>query len=96
MKLKFLFIFLLLLAACGNNLSINTLPDPVPDQLMNSSANDLTLTLIQNNYRTSPLTIETVIQNDSQFEYEYGNFFHIEVLQKNEWYMITYSDESIS
>ncbi len=92
MKLKHLVILLLLLTACTNNVTLNTLPDPVPDQRMYESANDLSLTLIQNDYKTSPRTIETVIRNDSQVEYEYGDFFHIEVLQKEEWYMITYSD----
>lgn len=92
MRKGFTLVLVFLLTACRNDLSIATLPDPVPVQTMNTTEEGLSLSLIQTHYKTSPNSIETVIRNDSLLNYEFGAFYHIEVKWDDEWYMITYSD----
>ena len=89
---RVLFILLLSLFACDNEAKFSTLPDPVPDQEMPASENGLSLQLIENRFSGSPAEIETIIQNDSSQDYNFGGFYHIEVSIEGLWYIITYSD----
>ena len=76
----------------GNEAAVATLPDPVPDQEMPTSENGLSLMLTDDTFTGSPTIIETVVQNDSSHDYNFGEFYHIEVNTGNLWYIITYSD----
>ncbi|MFD1929646.1 immunoglobulin-like domain-containing protein [Sporosarcina siberiensis] len=83
---------ILLLVGCGKEAQVSTLPDPTPDQKLNENESGLSLTLIENTFTKSPITIETHIRNDSSIDYQYGQFYHIEVKMDGLWYLITYSD----
>ncbi len=90
---KILIILLLpLLISCGNEATVATLSDPVPDQQMNSSEEGLSISLIEDTFTKSPDEIEILVHNDSTVNYNFGEFYHIEVSKDNEWYIITYSD----
>ncbi|WP_438313777.1 immunoglobulin-like domain-containing protein [Sporosarcina sp. FA9] len=92
MKKLLILIFILLLAGCGKEAMVPTLPDPTPDQEMNASESGLSLTLIENTFTQTPIQIETHIRNDSSNDYQYGQFYHIEIKMDGLWYLITYSD----
>ena len=92
MKKLLILTFILLLAGCGKDPMVPTLPDPSPDQEMNAFESGLSLTLIENTFTKIPIQIETHIQNDSSNHYQYGQFYHIEIKIEGLWYLITYSD----
>jgi hypothetical protein len=92
MKFIQLISILLILSTCGNEAVVNTLPDPVPDQVIHSSEEGLSLTLLEDTFNGSPTTITTIVQNESQDNYSFGGFYHIEVEKDGQWYIITYSD----
>ena len=83
---------LLLLAACGKEPEMATLANPVPDQEMTASKDGLSLTLDEDYFAGSPAVIKTVVTNNSSADYRLGEFYHIEVMKDNQWYIITYSD----
>lgn len=85
-------IILLLLTACSKETTLTTLPDPVPDQHMNASQNSISLILEDDIFDNSPTHINTIVQNHSNHDYRYGEFYHIEVNKEGLWYIITYSD----
>jgi hypothetical protein len=82
----------LFLSTCGNEAVVSTLPDPVPDQVIHSSEEGLSLTLLEDTFTGSPSIIYTHVQNDSKNNYSFGGFYHIEVEKDDQWYIITYSD----
>ena len=92
MKHILLILLLPILLSCGNEATVATLPDPVPDQEMQASEKDLSLMLTDDTFNGSPTTIETIVRNDSPYDYNFGEFYHIEVTKNNLWYIITYSD----
>ncbi|QUW20561.1 hypothetical protein JSQ81_11900 [Sporosarcina sp. Marseille-Q4063] len=92
MKFIQLISILLFLSTCGNEAIVSTLPDPVPDQEILSSEEGLSLTLLEDTFTGSPIIIYTHVQNDSNDDYGYGDFYHIEVEKDGQWYIITYSD----
>lgn len=92
MKHILLILLLPILLSCGNEAAVATLPDPVPDQEMQASEKGLSLSLTDDTFSGSPTVIETIIQNDSSYDYNFGEFYHIEVNKNNLWYIITYSD----
>jgi hypothetical protein len=92
MKFIQLISILLIISTCGNEAVVNTLPDPVPDQVIHSSEEGLSLTLLEDTFNGSPTTITTIVQNESQDNYSFGGFYHIEVEKDGQWYIITYSD----
>ncbi|MFS0575666.1 immunoglobulin-like domain-containing protein [Sporosarcina sp. 179-K 3D1 HS] len=92
MKPAWILSLVLLLGACGNTATLPTLPDPVPDQEMNAFEEGLTLVLAEDHFVESPTVIHTVVRNDSQRDVQLGEFYHIEVNRKGEWFIITYSD----
>ena len=92
MKRILIIVLFLILTACAADETVPTLPDPVPDQEINSTENGLTLTLGDNLFSESPSHIKTTLQNNSLRDYGYGDFYHIEVRVDGLWYMITYSD----
>ena len=83
---------MLFLSACGNETRVSTLPDPVPDQEIQSSEEGLSLTLLEDTFTGSPEIINTHVQNVSPDNYSYGGFYHIEVEKDGQWFIITYSD----
>ncbi|WP_172370341.1 immunoglobulin-like domain-containing protein [Sporosarcina jiandibaonis] len=89
---RILISIMLILSTCGNETVVNTLPDPVPDQEIHSSEEGLSLTLLEDTFTGSPSIISTYIQNESQDNYSYGGFYHIEVEKDGQWFIITYSD----
>lgn len=91
---KILFVALLLLvpAACQHEKMISTLPDAAPDQQMGTSEGGVTLTLEKTSYTDPTPEIKITLHNESDHDYQYGDFYHIEVLKDGQWYMITYSD----
>ena len=78
-------ILLSLLTACGNESTISTLSDPVPDQEMHASEEGLSLTLDDDAFLGSPSVIKTVVQNTSSSDYQLGEFYHIEVNKDGQW-----------
>ena len=92
MKFIQLISILLFLSTCGNEAIVSTLPDPVPDQVIHSSEEGLSLTLLEDTFTGSPSIIYTHVQNDSQDNYSFGDFYHIEVEKDGQWFIITYSD----
>lgn len=92
MKKILLILLLPLLISCGNEATVATLPDPVPDQEMHSSEEGLSISLAKDTFTESPAELEIIVHNDSIINYNFGEFYHIEVSKDNEWYIITYSD----
>lgn len=92
MKKISMFLFVLVLAACSNEASVTTLTDPSPDQELHSSEAGLSLSLIEDIYDKSPSLIETTIKNESQQNYGFGEYYHIEVNKNGKWYIVTHSD----
>ena len=92
MKVIQLISIMLILSTCGNETIVSTLPDPVPDQEIHSSEEGLSLTLLEDTFTGSPEIINTHVQNDSQDNYSFGGFYHIEVEIEGQWFIITYSD----
>lgn len=80
-----------LLAAC-NDPYVQTLSDPTPDQEMKASQHGLTLSLSTVEYIEGSPLFRTTIQNNTPTTYEYGGYFHIEVLKDDQWYLVTHSD----
>jgi len=90
---KILIILLLpFLISCGNEAAVATLLDPVPDQEMQASDRGLSISLTEDTFTESPTIIETVVRNESLQNYNFGEFYHIEVSKDGLWYIITYSD----
>lgn len=81
-----------LLTACGDEAYVQTLSDPTPDQEMEASQHGLTLSLSTNEYEEGSPLFDTIIQNNSPINYEFGGYFHIEVLKDDQWYLVTHSD----
>lgn len=92
MKKIIMFLFVLVLAACSNEASVMTLTDPSPDQELHSSEAGLSLSLAEDTYDKSPSLIETTIKNESQQNYGFGEYYHIEVNKNGKWYIVTHSD----
>jgi len=92
MKQILVIMMLLLLTACGKEATVSTLSDPSPDQEMNSTEKGVSLLLDQVAFAESPAIINTVVQNNSELDYRYGEFYHIEIELDGFWYIITYSD----
>lgn len=82
----------LLLTACSRETTLSTLADPVPDQERNASNNGISLILEDIIFDDSPTHINTIVQNHSKRDYQYGEFYHIEVNKEGYWYIITYSN----
>ncbi len=82
----------LLLTGCSGDSYVQTLSDPTPDQEMKASQHGLTLSLSTSEYEEGSPLFDTIIQNNSPINYEYGGYFHIEVLKDNRWYLVTHSD----
>lgn len=90
---KIIFIFIMvLLVGCAPEEAVKTLQDPSPDQEIPSSREGLELTLSQMVYAESPTVIDTSITNNSQQDYEYGDYYYIEVNKKGDWYTLVHSD----
>ena len=60
---------------------------------MQSSVKGLSLTLSDTVFYDSPDIIETTVRNDSTFNYNIGDFYHIEIKVDGLWHMVTYSDK---
>lgn len=82
-----------LLTACNKQPELTTLLDPTPDQYMPTSEHGVSLKLQETIYTESPMTIETTVTNDSDNNYTIGEFYHLEVLKEEQWYILTYSDK---
>lgn len=93
MKYMLSVFLLLLLSACTTPPTLNTLPDPDPDQNRVSSTEGVSLSLPQTIFHESPRQIETILSNTSNQDYTVGDFYHIESKQDNAWYIVTYSDK---
>ncbi|MDV6377296.1 hypothetical protein ORD22_03350 [Sporosarcina sp. GW1-11] len=91
-KWLFLVSTLFLLASCGNEQSITTLVDPVPNQVIPSESEGISLKLLQHEFAEPPTHIETKVINANADAFEIGPFYHIEVLKDDLWYILTYSD----
>lgn len=81
-----------LLAGCASEEKVMTLQAPSPDQEIPASREGLELSLSQTVYTGSPSVIETSITNTSQQDYEYGDYYYIEVNKEGEWYTLIHSD----
>ena len=92
MKQILLILMLPFLFSCRNETTVSTLPDPVPDQEMPTSEKGLSLVLTEDTFTGSPTIIKTIVRNDSLHDYNFGEFYHIEVSKENLWHIITYSD----
>lgn len=92
MKKNLLIFMLPFLISCGNEAAVATLPDPVPDQEMQASEKGLSMLLTDDTFTESQFIIEILVRNDSLEDYNFGDFYHIEVSKDNLWYIITYSD----
>ncbi|HSP22974.1 MAG TPA: immunoglobulin-like domain-containing protein [Planococcus sp. (in: firmicutes)] len=92
MKKIIMLLSVLVLAACSNETSVTTLTDPSPDQELHSSEAGLSMSLAEDTYDKFPSLIEATITNESQQNYGFGEFYHIEVNKNNKWYIVTHSD----
>ncbi|MBT2583192.1 immunoglobulin-like domain-containing protein [Planococcus sp. ISL-109] len=92
MKKIVMFLSVLFLAACSNEASVTTLTDPSPDQELRSSEAGLSMSLAEDAYEKSPSLIEVTIKNESQQNYGFGEYYHIEVNKNGKWYILTHSD----
>ncbi|HSJ38352.1 MAG TPA: immunoglobulin-like domain-containing protein [Planococcus sp. (in: firmicutes)] len=58
---------------------------------MHSSEAGLSMSLAEDTYDKPPSLIKATIKNESQQNYEFGEFYHIEVNKNGEWYIVTHS-----
>ena len=49
------------------------------------------MSLAEDTYDKPPSLIKATIKNESQQNYEFGEFYHIEVNKNGEWYIVTHS-----
>lgn len=84
--------FAVMLMGCTEEPAMMTLADPSPDQELVSNEGGLSLFLEERSYTGSPSVIQTTIKNDSMQDFGYGEYFHIELKQKNGWHILTHSD----
>lgn len=80
------------LSACGSASEMHTLSDPAPEQLLESSNQGLTLSLHQTIYTEGISTFHTTLINSGETSYEYGEYYHIELLKNEQWYTLSHSD----
>ncbi|CAM3190428.1 immunoglobulin-like domain-containing protein [Filibacter tadaridae] len=92
MKRFIIFALILILTGCGKDDPLPILPDPTPDQVIQSVEEGLSLELLEDSYEGPPSEITTIIRNDSSIDFSYGEFYTIEVSVDGQWYMMTYSD----
>ena len=81
-----------ILMGCAEEPSMTTLADPSPDQELASTKGGLSLLLEEQSYTGSPSVIRSTIMNDSMQDFGYGEYFHIELKQKDGWHILTHSD----
>ncbi|ARF18521.1 immunoglobulin-like domain-containing protein [Sporosarcina ureae] len=93
-KLKWLILLfaLTLLTSCGKGNTIQTLTAPSPQQELKSHERGLTFLISEHQYEEGMPLFHTILKNDSQTSYEYGEYYQIEVFKNDEWYTLTHSD----
>ena len=93
-KIKWFIIpaLLLILSACSKGNDMQTLSAPSPEQELGASRSGLTLSISVQQYKEGMPIFHTTLRNDSQISYEYGEYYHIEILKNNEWYTLAHSD----
>lgn len=92
MKRLLMLTLLLLLAACSPVNQLKTLDHPSPMQDLHASSSGLSLELVENEFTETPAVVETMITNDSESDYEYGQYYYIEVNKDGDWYTLVHSD----
>lgn len=83
---------LLFLSGCSSTKTVQTLPEPVPDQTLPPQSEGISLKLIKDEFHSSPAEIETIVRNETDEAFEIGPFYHIELYKEDQWHIITYSD----
>ncbi len=71
---------------------MQTLSAPSPEQELGASRSGLTLSISEQQHEEGMPIFHTTLRNDSQISYEFGEYFHIEILKNNEWYTLSHSD----
>lgn len=92
MKSILIMICVLLLIACQNSSAVITLEDASTDQLVSATHAGLTLELHQQTYQESPSILETTLINNSSQDFEYGDYFYLEVEKEGAWFLLVHSD----
>lgn len=83
---------LTLLSACNKGNDIQTLSAPTPEQELNENKHGLTLSISEQQYEEGMPLFHTTLRNDSPVSYEYGEYYHIEILKNDKWYTLAHSD----
>jgi hypothetical protein len=92
MKIWLIVVVLLQLVACSKAETIPLLAEPVPLQTLASTDQGLSLVLEENSFNEAPSVIKTTIRNDGQQDYQFGEFYSIEMKKEGQWYAVVYSD----
>ncbi|PIC87691.1 hypothetical protein CSV72_00645 [Sporosarcina sp. P20a] len=81
-----------LLTACSKENEIQTLTAPSPAQKLVTNEQGLTFSILEDQYEEGMPLFHTIVKNDSQSIYEYGEYYQIEVLKNDKWYTLTHSN----
>lgn len=92
MKKISLILFILILTACNKEPAVTTLKDPSPDQELLQKESGLSLSLAEELYDESPVSIKTALKNEGQYDFGHGEYYYIEVKKSGEWYTVIHSD----
>ncbi|PID25642.1 immunoglobulin-like domain-containing protein [Sporosarcina sp. P7] len=93
-KIKWLTLLsvLILLTGCAKGNEIQTLTAPSPEQTLMANEQGLTFLMVEHQYEEGTPLFRTILKNDSQTIYEYGEYYQIEVRKNDKWYTLTHSD----
>ncbi|PID02855.1 hypothetical protein CSV67_07580 [Sporosarcina sp. P2] len=80
-KIKWLTLLsvLILLTGCAKGNEIQTLTAPSPEQTLMANEQGLTFLMVEHQYEEGTPLFRTILKNDSQTIYEYGEYYQIEV-----------------
>lgn len=92
MKSILIIIGVLLLTACQNSSVVMTLEEASPDQLISATKAGLTLELLQDTFQEFPLILETTLMNNSSKDFEFGDYYYLEVEKEGAWFILVHSE----
>ncbi|AQQ54036.1 immunoglobulin-like domain-containing protein [Planococcus lenghuensis] len=89
---RILALSLVFLAACGNEETVPTFADPVPEQVMPMEREGISIALAEDSFTDPPVEITTTMMNESGQAMEFGEYFSIEVNKDGQWFAMDHSD----
>ncbi|SFE71399.1 hypothetical protein SAMN05192532_103183 [Alteribacillus iranensis] len=83
---------LVALSGCQQEPEIKTIPDPAPEQTKSQQEQGIEIQLQKDVYNGIPDRMRVILNNKSDREYTYGEFYQLERKIKEKWHIVVYSD----